>query len=332
MKNYKKTLFIAVIILLILLGYILLQKAPSKNMNTKPSASIAPINPTTMPRSLSDAVSAYTNIPALSFPDKLPIVTISSPRNLEAESSRIAAFFNINTSPRIISGSRGRYAITQNGISTLTLSENPLTFTYDIASISGSPISYDPTPLVDTSIKQLEDLSLLRAPISATEEVFSYFSPQGPSPNKLQNSTGATLVQVDLSFQVGKFPLFISDANTPTATTRFDGNKNLVQIRAYILPNMTVEKNEMTIVSYKEATERLAAGAGILSSVASVQNDGAFLTGLTPKNIEVSSVKLGYLLLSNRSDLVPVFIFSGTGYIEEDKKAVNTTTIISALP
>ena len=332
MKNNKKLLILITITILTLSGYLLLQRGASKNAPSKPSTSIAPINPTTMPRSLSDAVSAYTNIPAMSFPTALPLVTISSPRNLEAESSRIAALFNINSPPQVVSGSRGRYTISQSGSTTLTLSENPLTFSYEAATISGAAVSYDPNLLTKTSVQQLEDLSILRPPVIATNEIFTYFSPKGPSPNKLQNSNGATLVQIDFDFQIGKFPLFIADANTHPATTRFDGNKNLIQIRAYILPNITIEKDEITIISYKEATERLAAGSGILSSVASVGNDNEFLTGLTPNEVEVSRVQLGYILLPNRNDLVPVFVFSGKGYIKEDNRSVNTTTIISALP
>ena len=332
MKGYKKPLIVISVITIMFLGYFLTQK----NSMVKPSGntpiSIPSINPTTMPRSLSDTVSTYTNMPAATFPSSVPYVTISTPRNLEAESSRLAALFNIQSPPQIISGSRGRYTITQGVSALLTLSENPLTFAYDAASIAGTLVSYDPKPLVNTSIQQLEELSILRSPLVVTNEVFSYFSPQGPSPNKLQSQSGATMVQIDFDYHIGKLPLFISDANTPAATTRYDGNKNLVQVRAHILPNMTIEKNDVAIVSYKEATERLAAGQGVLSSVASAENDGVFLTGLTPTNIEISRVQLGYLLLSGRSDLVPVFIFSGKGYLEEDKKSVNTTTIVSALP
>ncbi|MBP9814117.1 hypothetical protein KBC80_02885 [Candidatus Woesebacteria bacterium] len=332
MKKYKKILIVTAILAICLLGFLVLQKSPSTSSTIKPTVTLAPVNPTSMPTSLSDSVSAYTNIPTASFPEKVPYFSVSFTRNLETETSRIASLFNFTSPPQIISGSRGKYSITQDESATLTFSENPLTFTYDVASISGKPISYDPKELVTTSAQQLEDLSIIRSPLVVVNETLSYFAPRGPSPNKLQNSNGATLVQIDFDFQVGKFPLFVGDADTPGATTRFDGDKNLIQIRTYIPPNITTGTDEVNIISYKEATERLAAGSGILSSVSSAEIDNIFLTGATPKNIEVSRVQLGYLLLSGRNDLVPVFIFSGKGRLEENNKAVNTTTIISALP
>ena len=332
MTRNKKILFLMLLVAVCLLGYLLLQKRSSSGTTSTPLVTLAPVNPATMPTSLSDTVSAYTNIPAMSFPINIPHFSASPPRDLESESARVAALFNITTSPQIISGSRGKYSITQSPSGTLTFSENPLTLTYDVASISGSFITYDPKELVATSVQHLGDLSVITPPVVTINERYSFFSPRGSSPNKLQNSSGATLVQIDFDFQIEKFPFFVGDANTPAATMRFDGAKKLIQIRTHVPPSITKEKENIEIISYKEATERLAAGLGILSNVASAGIDGIFLTGATPTTIEVLSVQLGYLLLSNRNDLVPVFVFSGKGYIEEDKKAVNTTTIISALP
>lgn len=330
-----KKKYIPLILLLITVlaagTYLIVQKkTPEKTAGS--FVSVSPINPTVMPPSLSNTVLSYTNVPTFSFPDRVPYITITSQRTLENETARIASLLNINSTPQTILGSKGKYTIVQAGSSSLTLSENPLTFTYDAASISGGLILYDPKQITAAAIQQLEDLSIFRPPTSVAKTTYSYFSPQGPSPNALRSADGATLVQADFYLQIGTYPIFIGDANTPGFSARFDASKKLIQIRGHILPDLRSEPKEISIISYNEAAARLAANKGTLSSVSTTAEGESFLTGSTPKNIQISTVQLGYIFLPNRNDLVPVFVFFGSGYIEEEKRAVNTTTIVSALP
>lgn len=331
MKN-KKIVILGIVVMISLLIYFLFTNKGKPRNTTVPITNIESVNPKTLPVSLSNNVSSYTNVPVLTFPATVPHYSASSSRLVEQETERLVSLLNISAPIQTIAGSRGKYLSAQNSFGALLVSEKPLSFVYDAASISGKIITYDSSLVLATGIKQLEDLSVLQAPALPATEIYSYFSPVGSSPNQLKSASGATMVQVDIPLRLETFPLYVGDANTPAFSLRFDGDKKLIQIRGYILPTIKKEHNEIKIISYKDAVTRLQTNSGILSSLWLSDTGTSFLTGSTPKDIEISGAKLGYLYLSDRKDLVPVFIFSGKGFVSEEGRVVNTTTIVLATP
>jgi hypothetical protein len=115
-------------------------------------------------------------------------------------------------------------------------------------------------------------------------------------------------------------------------SARFDGDKNLIQIQGVILPDVKREPKEVSIITYKTAVSRLQSNEGILSSIWLSEATGGFLTGATPKEIDISKVSLGYLYIQGRDSLVPIFVFLGKGFITEENRTANTTIIVSAIP
>jgi hypothetical protein len=322
-------------LLIIILGaaiYVFFERQKPQKAPALPTATIAPVDPAAAPPSLGD-VASYTNVPQqVSFPAQLPIYDVVESKTLAGEFSRLATSFSINTPPTVFNGSKGQYFLTQQGPLALQMSEAPLTFTYESSPSSQKTITYTPQAAVDIAIAKLKELVLIPKDITVTPAAYTYLSPEGPSPNATTNAGTATVMQIDFNAFIDGLPLFVGEPSTPVFTTRFDGETSMTQLRGALLPDIKKAQRVVAIISYEAAVARLQAKQGILSSMVATDNKEGFLVGETPQNISVTSVRLGYLLLPKTANLVPVFMFTGTAILNQERRQIQTVTVISALP
>ena len=89
----------------------------------------------------------------------------------------------------------------------------------------------------------------------------------------------------------------------------------------------------LKVIPVQEGSLKLTQSKGVLLYAFSNQDKNTEL-GLQYKleSTEVKSVSLGYYYTSTQPTLTPVYVFRGEGYDRVNKRLVQTTTIVSALP
>lgn len=291
-----------------------------------------PIRPSSLPQPLSSGPITYSGVPVASFPENVSYYKVSRVRDFETERDRIFSLYNSVSPPTTIIGSRGRYASFSLNNKSGTLSENPLTFTLRAAVSSNRFVTNNISNYVDVFVSGLADLSVIPQPFSATISAQRFFSFNDPHPTELPAPQGATITQLDFAAIIGGMPVFINDADTPVFSASFNGDDALTELRAAILPDVTKETQNVSIISYSEALQRLKANSGIFSSVSLAgTGEKEFMTGALPSAINIRGVMLGYFYSPAQEFLVPVFVFTGVAAEPNEKAMLRTTTVVSAL-
>jgi hypothetical protein len=323
-------LFIIISFLTIL--YFSLNKTSSPSNQNGSVVTLSPLNPTELPRSLTESQITYLNIPPSSFPTEISNFLFTHYKTTSDVVGDFSNYFNIHETPREIEGSKGKYLLVNKGSKSVIVSENPLSFSYTDSDYSETNIGSDTSPYKKSSQKILNDFGLLKNTYLYALKGQKYFKPLGSEPNETLLPNNANIIQLDYELVLDGFPLFINDSDSPGAFFRFDGDKNLVQIQGFVLPEIKKDTNLIQIIPYDKAVERLKTNAGSLSSITSKNTSNQeYLTGEIPKTIYVTNVSLGYMYIPNRDNLTPVFVFSGQGTTENTKEVVQTKTIVSAV-
>ncbi len=331
MKN-KKIVFGAVLVLFFVSLWLLATRQKQKGAPAITYVTPAPLLPSVMPKNLAEQAILYTDGPAYEFPGRVPYVSIVGRRSFQEEATRLLALLGITAPPQIITGSRGRMALVTQKTLEAAVSENPLSFAFTVASPSGSFVTGDATVYKNSAETTLREWSLLPEPFETSLFSLRYFRFPDPHPEEQSAPNGALVAQVDLMTTIQGFPVFSGDANTPSFSADFDGGNRLIKIRGLVLPSVKKSGEEITIISYQDALERLKNGNGVLSSVSlSPDSNNRFAAGGVPSNIAIERVILGYLYSPYQEYLVPVFVFTGKATTPKDNERVITTTVVSAL-
>ena len=287
-----------------------------------------------MPKPLTDKTILYTGEPLFEFPRHIPYVTVSRRRNFEEESSRLFALNNITGAPKTIAGSRGRMVIASGNGREGVVSEAPFSFSFTIASYSGTIVSGNTTLYQDAAAAALSEWSLLPTPYTARLSFVRYFAFSNAEPHPIEQSDprGALVAEIDMTASVEGYPIFVGDADTPAFSASFDGTNRLIKLRGVIFPNVVKGPKEIAIISYTEALQRLKNGVGVLSSMSlAVKTKEGFMTGEAPSGVAIERASLGYLYSPYQDYLVPIFVFTGKTNLQEERQQVITTTVVSAL-
>lgn len=331
----KKTWFFVGIFFLLLVLTAVVFYAKSKAPSVAPPAAFvtpAPIHPSTMPQPISGGPIVYSGEPAVSFPKSVPYYTVVRQRNFETERARLFALYNITAVSDTIVGSKGRYTSFSQSGKTGTISENPLTFAFHSALPSNRLVTNNINTYLTTVTENLTGLSVLPEGFTPTVSGQQYLSFEEPHPTELTGPERALVVKLDLTASKDGLPIFVNDADTPIFSASFNGDDALIELRGFILPDISKSGQDIAIISYEEAVRRLKNDAGVFSSVSlSASGNKKFMTGELPDAIQIKKVTLGYLYAAGQEYLVPVFVFTGEAREPGGNAVLRTTTIVSAL-
>lgn len=331
--NKKRAVIVLVVLILLLAGALFIQRSPvPQDSQQTQLITPSPINPSVMPQPLSSGFITYSGDIEATFPTSVPYYEITRVRSFESERSRLFALYAPNAIPNVITGSKGRYAsFSQNGRSGL-ISENPLSFAFQMASASGRFVSNDLNTYSSLVQSALTELSVLPAPYTTTLLSQQFLSFNDPHPTELTSPQGAVITRLNYTVALDGVPLYVNDANTPVFSASINGDGAITEILGFILPDVSRTEQNLAIIPYSEAVSRLRANRGVLSSISlTKQGDQEFMTGETPSTIKITGVSLGYFFSALQNYLIPVFVFEGSAEETEGSALLRTTTIVSAL-
>lgn len=331
--NKKRIIIVFVVFALLLVGVLFIQRAPVPQGDQQTQLiTPSPINPSVMPQALSSDLITYSGDIDATFPTSVRYYEITRVRNFESERARLFALYAPNTTPTVVTGSKGRYASFSQGGKSGLLSENPLSFAFQLASTSGRFVSNDLNMYSSLIQNMLTELSVLPAPYTIKLLSQQFFSFNDPHPTELTSPQGALITRLNYTVALDNVSLYINDANTPVFSASINGDNAITEILGFILPDVSRTEKSLAIIPYSEAVSRLRANKGVLSSVSlAKQGDQEFMTGETPSAIKITGVSLGYFYSAAQNYLIPVFVFEGSAEETEGSALLRTTTIVSAL-
>ena len=330
LRNFIGMLVFIMLVALLVVFYV----QPKEPSSPQPTAFVTPgvIHPSAMPQSISGGPIVYSGEPVLSPPKSVSYYGVSRHRDFETERARLFALYNITTPPDTVIGSKGRYAsFSKNGKSGI-ISENPLTFTFQTVLAPKKLVTNNVNKLLTITTSSLTEHSVLPAAFSPVLSTQKFFAFDEPHPTELDGPENALVTKLDFVVTVDGLPVFVNDADTSVFSASFNGDDELVELRGFLLPDVSKGEQGFAIISYEEAVRRLKSNTGIFSSVSLTSSgDKDFMTGDLPVSIQIEKAVLGYFYSPLQEYLVPVFVFSGTAQEPGEKAVLRTTTVVSAL-
>lgn len=329
--NKKNLIIVVMMVVATLLIWIFFGRSnkPSTTNVYPAPITLSPIDASFLPTTPNSGQEQYINIPSLSFQATLPVYIFEKSNFIEKNINTIVSAFNFNGPLTTIEGAKTTYHSGNSGIQSIIISDRPPTFTYDIATLSGKIVSSE-MPWYESFVSSLVYGKNIIPPLFKLETpTVSYLSPIDSAPREATPQT-ATVIQLDFELSVNGFPIFVNSAAVAPLTARFDGNRSLLQLRGYLFPPVNTTVSVVKLISYEEAVNRLISNKGILTNTTIASKEDLSFEQ-APKQIEISKVRLGYLYDYLAQQLSPVFVFLGSGPLD-DKRVVFTTTVVSAIP
>ncbi len=302
---------------------------PPVNTAVPPSIILSPIDAPFLPTVPNGGNEQYTNIPRLTFQTTMPGYTFEKSNFVGKNINTVVSAFNYNKPLTTIEGAKTKYHFGNSGLQSVIISDQPPTFSYDVATLSGKTVSSD-IPWYENSVSSLVyEKNIIPSIFKLEHPTVSYISPIDSTPHRATPQS-ATVIQLDFELSLNGFPVFVNNAAASPLTARFDGDRSLLQLRGYLFPSVSTTQSIVGLISYEEAVNRLTSNSGVLTSATTTSNEN-IASEQAPKQIEVSRVRLGYLYEYSLQQFSPVFVFLGSGVLD-NKDVVITTTVVSALP
>jgi hypothetical protein len=158
-----------------------------------------------------------------------------------------------------------------------------------------------------------------------------YLAPVGNDPVQTTRDK-ATLVQLDFRLLLDSVPVIGEYPDLPTFTFWFDGTGTIRKFSGTRFPPLE-RAGETQVLSLEQAKARLDAGGGaILSAFSRADRNRVETQYYKFSSTRVTAATRGYSYVPGGEYLVPVFVFSGRATDEKTKKAVDTITLVSAVP
>ncbi len=278
------------------------------------------------------AISYSVNVTNESFPARLPYYAINQANTTQSVFNRFSFVLGVSGQNETIHGSRGAYLSTTDGPKSLIVSDNPLYFSYEEATLSGARISQNTIYYQQATLAKLQTLDVLPKPLVLSSPTYQFMNPQGTDPNATSNANGATVAQIDYGVSLDGYRVYVGDADSPAYSARFDGANRLVELGGYVFPTIRKSNEDIAVISYDEAVGRLQNNEGVLSSATPTEYSVAYLNPAILQSVQVRSAALGFFYSPALPSLVPVYVFRGTSSVQEIPGPIDTTTIVSAIP
>lgn len=279
-------------------------------------------------------IPAYNvSVPKQAFPEKIISFKLKPLDNFALIGQKIATLLGFGVSPQIIKTS-GQVFYIWNDEKSLTLKDSPPSVSY------ASPFTALTTVITNEegfytnmALSLLNRIFSFPAFVSLSSPDIKYSKAiNTATEGQPTDKTAANLITLSYRFIIDGVPLYHPDQKNRDFVVVFDGSGNLV---TFILNLYSFEKEGvyLPVVSFEEAKKTLLSQRGSLTYALSPEDE--FQLRLISYNIPViniDSLVLGYAPDPSKTQLLPVFVFSGTAVSISDNKEVNTVTFVSALP
>ncbi len=333
----KKFLIILGILVIVGVGVFIFIAQSRREVTPPPFSPQAPVAPPvrpSFPQSITRSQPGYrVDLPKQQFPSSLQTVTYSQPPSVLPQAILVANALGLRNQPAEIKGSRGTlYTWQQNG-ETLTVGGEPLEVSYTFYRSSQTPIGTQ-TINSDAVAEQFKNRIGLTMPVVLlVKKATALYEPTQAGAKETTNTQVATTQRTDYNYKIDGYPIYTRYPSIPALSIQTNGDRALEQFNAYWYAGIKKTESIAPIISYEEATQRLLSGEGAL--LAFNPKDPP-LTDIPQKiSVQTSAItraELAYYYTPGNTILAPVFVFYGQGVDTKTNKAVDTLTIVSALP
>lgn len=297
-------------------------------------APVAPLVKPSFPQSVSRSQPSYrVDAPGQAFPQTVPSVVYANPASSKPQAVRIAGVLGLGEQPVEIKGNRGvLYTWNENG-QTLTFGGDPteLSFTFYQPSQTTIGARFINADAITTQFMGRVGISVPNLTLTKTKTTLYEPTPTGP--RVTTNTEAATTLGAEFQYKIGGFPVYTRYPTTPAVSVQIDGEGVLERFNGLWYAGIQRTESVTPVVTYDEAVRRLLGGEGTLLAF---NSDEPQTTDVPEKlSVQTSSIvraELAYYYTPGARLLAPVFVFYGRGADSKTGGAVNTTTVVSALP
>lgn len=333
----KQLLFVLAALCVVAIGAYVFTRGTQKSPTTPSRAGQAPVAPLvkpSFPQAVSRSQPSYRiDAPGQTFPQTVPSVVYANPTSSKPQAIRVAGVLGLGGQPVEIKGNRGvLYTWNENGQS-LTFGGDPTELSYTI---------YQPTQTtIDTRAINADAITTqfmgrvgINVPnLTLTKTKTTLYEPTPSGPRVTTNTATATTLGAGFRYEIDGFPVYTRYPTTPAVSVQIDGEGVLERFNSLWYAGIQKTESVTPVITYDEAARKLLGGEGTLLAF---NSDEPQVTDIPEKlSVQTSSVvraELAYYYTPGTRLLAPVFVFYGRGTDSKTGRAVNTTTVVSALP
>ncbi len=323
-------LFVVALILGGVLNAWLGQRRQSKPGINAPRPTVLPSERPRFPTPVVNNIPLYTIDQTPQLPTAVPSYVLSK-KDASSLLSRVAAALGFTEQPKIIESTRGQMMLYSKEKKSLSSVGDPQEVSFINNTTSSTKGMRSPGELESSALSFLKGLGLLSPSLQYSVSKTTYFQSGSGGNTQTTKSALATVAQVDFKASLQGVPVYVKDAELPSAWVRFNTNQEPIGFMVYILPEMTEEKGIIPVISAQDAINNLMLGHSVISNIlVGSSNAQPVLLKTAPKNISVTDIEVAYYYSSNQTRLLPIYVIRGKGVVETEP--VQITALVSGQP
>lgn len=326
--NKKRLIIFSTVVTLIFVVSFVWQQSQQK---TSPAKKTVTLSQPALPSPITTTQPSY-QVASLnrSFPQELPLFSISPEPQTKTSASALSSSLGINSQPQAIPSSKGTMFLWSDGKKTVVASDGHSSVSYTSDAVETGSLSGPLEKYFAAADKVIAPLHNQNQVLQLTHTTPQYFKPGGGDANEVSSMSQATSVQVNYQYTIGGTPVYVGSSTHPSASVRLNSKGDVFSFTIMILPVLSATKDAISVVPYSTAVQNLIDGKGRLTDLVSDDlGDQPYFFDSPPQISNVQNVELAYYYSTGQKQLVPVYAFRGVGTIKNKK--INTTTLVSAV-
>jgi len=333
----KQLLFVLAVLSVVAIGAYVFTQRTQKSPTTHSWAGQAPIAPLvkpSFPQSVSRSQPSYrVDMPGQTFPQTVPSVVYTNPASSQSQAVRIAGVLGLGGQPVEIKGNRGvLYTWNENG-QTLTLGGDPTELSYTFYQPSQTTMGTRAINADTTTTQFVGRVGISVPNLTLTKIKTTLYEPTPSGPRVTTNTQTATTLGAEFQYKIDGLLVYTRYPTTSAVSVQIDGEGVLERFNGLWYAGIQKTESVTPVIAYNEAVRKLLGGEGTLLAF---NSDEPQATDIPEKiSVQTSSIvraELAYYYTPGTRLLAPVFVFYGRGTDSRTGRAVNTTTVVSALP
>jgi hypothetical protein len=273
----------------------------------------------------------YSGFSAPSFPTIIPLIKVDGGFNAKSVAQKVSNSLGFVSEPAVITGTRGNFLVWRQDNASLTYAPDTNSLVYSSGN-GPKEILTQPTGAYQAKAEKfiLQNIPLLSKDFMKFAS-FEYFAPGKNGGNPVYQPQKATVIQINFLMVVNDFPLYNKSLSfKPSVFIQLNSDLQVITCSVTLMPKVTLTDKFLSVITLDQAIKRLNSSEGSLINYkwGVVGNEPEIIPEV-PENIKINKTELAYYYNSDDEYVLPVFIFTGFGFLN-GTNSIYTTTVVSA--
>lgn len=316
----KKLLFLLLIILLgVGVGFLTEKRTPSITVE-KPAINTPVVLPTQQAGINVLPTPIVSSVNPFSLPTTVDGYVVSG---VFATPSSIASHFGFQIEPKTIIGSLGTSYVWNIQNQSLIVEGDPLVVAFSQKVLTNVPLNKS-----TEEYEAIAKRALLSIPGQSKEISYrltkTLFAP-GDTGGQGTNKTPPTAVLFYYQYYLANLPIFFGSPSLSLASVAITASGDILSLQTHFFPSISQTGNKIGLLPYETLVQNIQTNAIFTRYVDETDPSQNYkATDISPQSVFVTSAVLGYYLVPNEKNPIPVVVFTGIGRSVTGKQIVTT--------